>query len=140
MGKRKYLCGNHVEGQWVSGGIEDDSKKCSLVAVEKRDEQTLLPIIQKWIEPGTVILSDCWKAYSKLRHMVMNTETVIIINEFVNKDVDHINKIEGHWKHAKCKLPKFGVRKYLFSTYLAEFIWRYMHRDELRLVSSIFFE
>ena len=83
------------------------------MAVEKRDEQTLLPIIQKWIEPGTIIVSDCWKAYSKL-------ET----------HGDHTNKIEGHWRHAKCKLPKFGVRKHLFSTYLAEFIWRYMHRDE----------
>ena len=48
----------------------------------------------------------------------------------MNKDVDHTSKIEGHWRNAKCKLPKFGVRKHLFSTYLAEFIWRYMHRDE----------
>lgn len=64
--KRKYLCGHRVEGH------------CFLVAVEKREEQTLLPIIQKWIEPGTVIVSDCWKAYSKLRHMVMNTELLPI--------------------------------------------------------------
>ena len=48
----------------------------------------------------------------------------------MNKDGDHTNKIEGYWRHAKCKLPKFGVRKHLFSTYLAEFIWRYMHLDE----------
>lgn len=46
FGKRKYLCGHHVEGHWVFGGIEDDGKKCFLVAVEKREEQTLLPIIQ----------------------------------------------------------------------------------------------
>ena len=62
FGKRKYHRGHHVEGQWVFGGIEEDSRKCFLVAVEKRDEQTLLPIIQKWIEPGTIIVSDCWKA------------------------------------------------------------------------------
>lgn len=48
----------------------------------------------------------------------------------MNKDGDHTNKIEGHWRHTKCKLPKFGVRKHLLSTYLAEFIRRYMHRDE----------
>jgi len=66
FGKRKYHRGHHVEGQWVFGGIEQDSRKCFLVAVEKQDEQTLLPIIQKWIEPGTIIVSDCWKAYFKL--------------------------------------------------------------------------
>ena len=47
FGKRKYHRGHHVEGQWVFGGIEEDSRKCFLVAVEKRDEQTLPPIIQK---------------------------------------------------------------------------------------------
>ena len=36
-------------------------------------------------------------------------------------------EIEGHWRQAKCKLPKFGV---LFSSYIAEFMWRYMHRNE----------
>ena len=50
--------------------------------------------------------------------------------EFVNGDSDYRNKIEGHWRQAKCKLPKFGVRKHLFSTYLVEFMWRYMHRKE----------
>ena len=130
FGKRKYHRGHHVEGQWVFGGIEQDSRKCFLVAVEKRDEQTLLPIIQKWIEPGTVIVSDCWKAYSKLEAHGYEQRTVNHSREFVNKDGDHTNKIEGHWRHAKCKLPKFGVRKHLFSTYLAEFIWRYMHCDE----------
>ena len=45
FGKRKYYRGHHVEGQWVFGGIKEESRKCFLVAVEKRDEQTLLPII-----------------------------------------------------------------------------------------------
>ena len=130
FGKRKYHRGHHVEGQWVFGGIEEDSRKCFLVAVEKRDEQTLLPIIKKWIEPGTIIVSDCWKAYSKLETHGYEHRTVNHSREFVNKDGDHTNKIEGHWRHAKSKLPKFGVRKYLFSTYMAEFIWRYMQRDE----------
>lgn len=37
-----------------------------MVAVDKRDENTLLPIIKEWIEPGTLIISDCWKAYCNL--------------------------------------------------------------------------
>ena len=66
FGKRKHHRGHHVEGQWVFDGIETESRNCFMVAVEKRDEGTLLPIIEKWIEPGTTIVSDCWKAYSNL--------------------------------------------------------------------------
>ena len=66
FGKRKYHKGHHVEGQWVFGGVESDSRKCFLIAVEKRDEATLLTIIEKWIELGKVIISDCWKAYCNL--------------------------------------------------------------------------
>ena len=97
FGKRKYHRGHHVEGQWVFGGIEQDSRKWFLVAVEKRDEQTLLPIIQKWIEPGTIIVSDCWKAYSKLETHGYEHRTVNHSREFVNKDGDQRVKNE-HWR------------------------------------------
>ena len=34
-------------GQWVLGvGTEQDGRKCFIVAVEKRDEETLLPMIK----------------------------------------------------------------------------------------------
>ena len=86
FGKRKYHQGHHVEGQWVFGGIEEDSRKCFLVAVKKRDKQTLLSIIQQWIEPGTIIVSYCWKAYSKLEAHGYEHRTVNHSVEFVNKD------------------------------------------------------
>ena len=59
-GRRKHHLGHRVEGQWVFGGIENGSRKSFLIAVEKRDEGTLLPLIKKWIEPGNLIVSDCW--------------------------------------------------------------------------------
>ena len=34
IGKRKYHRGHVVEGQWVVGGIEVDSRKCFIVTVE----------------------------------------------------------------------------------------------------------
>ena len=82
------------------------------------------------IEPGTVIVSDCWAAYKKLEQHGYTHRTVNHSKEFVNEDGQHTNKIEGHWRQAKAKLPTFGVRKYFFSSYLAEFMWRYMHKDE----------
>ena len=40
IAKRKYHRGHVVEGQWVFGGIEQDSRKCFVVTVEDRTEAT----------------------------------------------------------------------------------------------------
>ena len=47
FGKRKYHRGHHVEGQWVFRGIEQESRNCFMIAVDKRDEATLLPLIKR---------------------------------------------------------------------------------------------
>jgi hypothetical protein len=38
-----------------------------MAAVDKCDEATLLPLIQRHIAKGTTVVSDCWKAYIKFR-------------------------------------------------------------------------
>ncbi len=63
FGKRKFNRGRKVDGQWVFGGREEiDRKKIFMVPVEKRDRETLVPIIKEWILPDSTIVSDCWKA------------------------------------------------------------------------------
>ena len=58
IGKRKYNRGKRVEGQWIFGGCEkNDSKKMFLVPVPCRTKDVLLPLIQRWILPGSVISS-----------------------------------------------------------------------------------
>lgn len=101
FGKRKYHRGHHMEGQWVFGGIELESRKCFMIAVDKRDEATLLPLIKRWIEPGTIIISDCWKAYCNLEKHGYTHRTVNHSQEFVNEQGDSTNKMEGHWRQAK---------------------------------------
>ena len=129
-GKRKYDRGHHVEGQWVFGGIEEDSRRSFMAAVEKRDEATLLPLIQKHIAKGTTIVSDCWKAYINLEKHGYEHRTVNHSKEFVNNEGFHTNKIEGHRRQVKSKQPSFGVRKSIFSSHLAEFLWQYEHKGE----------
>ena len=73
IGKRKYHRGHLVEGQWVFGGIEENSRKCFLFPVKDRSEATLLPIIKKWIKPGSTIISDCWKGYTNLQKQWLRT-------------------------------------------------------------------
>lgn len=66
IGKCKYHRGHRVDSQWVFGGIEGESRKCFMLPVDDRSEVTLSPIIRQWIEPGTLIVSDCWKSYTNL--------------------------------------------------------------------------
>ena len=124
VGKRKYHRGHY-------GGIEQDSRKCFIETVEDRSQKTLIPLVQKWILPGTSIISDCWKGYINLEKYGYKHKTVNHSKEFVNEEGDNTNKIEGHWRQLKASLPTHGRRKYHYSTYLGKFIWRYIHKEDL---------
>ncbi|KAJ8964757.1 hypothetical protein NQ314_004648 [Rhamnusium bicolor] len=58
IGKRKYNRGRYLEGQWVFGAIERETKRFFLEAVEQRNIDTLLDIIKQRILPGTTVHSD----------------------------------------------------------------------------------
>jgi len=87
--------------------------------MEKRDEATLLPIFQQWIESGTIIIIDCWKVYCNLEKYGYTHLTVNHSKGFVNTAGHSTNKMEGHWRQAKAKLPPFGVRKHQFSSFFS---------------------
>ena len=140
IGKRKYQRGHRVEGQWVFGGIEEDSRNCFIFEVEDRTEDTLISIIDKWIAKGTLIVSDCWKSYSKLSRIGYSHETMNHSKEFKNRNGNHTNKIEGHWRQMKSHLPSHGRCKFHYSYYLAEFLWRYKNRGNdlfVRILTDI---
>jgi hypothetical protein len=58
FGKRKYNRGKKVDGIWVFGGIERDNNpvNCFFVTVEDRSAARLIPIIKRYILPGTILL------------------------------------------------------------------------------------
>ena len=77
--KRKYNRGRVLAQTWIFGGIERVSKKRFLVPLidQRRDSETLIPLIQKFIKPKSLIISDSWRAYTKLNcldytHKVIN--------------------------------------------------------------------
>ncbi|XP_068757823.1 uncharacterized protein [Montipora capricornis] len=130
VGKQKYHRGHRVEGQWVFGGIEEDSRRCFLVS-------SLLPIIKDWIEPGTLIVSDCWKSYHNLDKHGYSHQTMNHSKEFVNEDGYNTNKMEGHWGHMKVSLPVFGTRKDKYSSYLACGVYLAACKQRQRLIRNI---
>jgi transposase-like protein len=130
--KRKYNRGRQRNGQWVFGGFERDSKKCFMVVVPSRGADVLLPLIKKYVRPGSIILSDLWAAYNGIESMLDDNYqplsyahgTVNHSETFLDPDtLIHTNGIEGQWSHAKKSLPKFGVHKALLDSYLGRFLW-----------------
>ena len=64
FGKRKYNAGRRVDGCWVLGGIDRETRETFFRIVPDRSATTLLPPLIDNIHPDSIVVSDCWKAYS----------------------------------------------------------------------------
>ena len=103
--------------------MEVDLGRCFPGPVEDWSEATLLPIIKDWIEPGMLIVSDCWKSYPNMYKHGYSHQTVNHSKEFVNKDGYNTNKMEVSW-------PVFSTCKDNYSSYLVEFVWCDVNKDK----------
>ena len=112
---------------WVFGGTERITGSSFLVEVDKRDAQTLMPIIEQYIRPGSIIYSDEWKAYAGISK-VNNYEhrTVNHSKFFVNPLTGaHTQQIESLWSQMKRMMrEERTMNSQLFESYLPEFMWR----------------
>ena len=100
-------CGQKV---WIFGIIEGKSNLLVMYPVNNRNTDTLIPLIEKHVEPGTPIFSDNWAAYFKFNEIGYPHFTVTHKTTFKqvyrNVDTDEIiqcntNRIEGAWKISK---------------------------------------
>ena len=100
FGKRKFHKGKRVDGVWVFGGIERETKLCFFQTVENRTADTLVSIIKDNILPDTTIISDCWKAYDSLSKEGFNHLKVNHSVNFVDPDSGaHTNTINLPGEH-----------------------------------------
>ena len=121
FGKRKYHKGRRVDGVWVFGGIERETKNCFFKCVPDRTANTLISINKEHILPGTTIYSDCWKAYSSLNTEGFSHLTVNHSVNFVDPETGtHTNTIKSTWRALKKSLPKNCTTKGLHDTYFAQ--------------------
>ena len=133
--KVKYNRGN-PRGQkiWIFGMIDRVANNLILYPVDKRDANTLIPLIERHVERGSTIYSDGWAAYNSLTargytHLTVN-HTESFTAEYTNTVTGEVvkvntNKIEGAWAHAKKHFRKInGTSVSNFEAHLCEIMWR----------------
>jgi hypothetical protein len=119
-----------VRERWIFGGICVETKLGFLVFVEDRSASTLLPLIKRYILPGTKIISDRWAAYNGIPDIDINPpyihETVNHTENFVDPITGATtNHIERMWCEAKRRLKMMnGTIDDFLPGHLDEFIWR----------------
>ncbi|GFV61744.1 mitotic-spindle organizing protein 2A [Trichonephila clavipes] len=92
----------------------------------KSNERGTLSVIKEWVVPGSVIISDCWKAYDCLSHE--GYQHLRVNHSLTFKDPEtgaHTNSIEGTWSAIKRSLRNHAAHvEGEFDHYLAEYMWR----------------
>jgi transposase-like protein len=133
FGKRKYNRGHRVEGVWVFGGVEKTpERKIFLIPVERRDSDTLISIIRENIHEDSIICTDKWRSYKKLKKYGIKHGTVNHSKNHVNPITGvHINTIEGNWSGLKTIIPKRYRTKNLIKFYLLLFMIRRNYSSDI---------
>jgi transposase-like protein len=133
FGRRKYHRGRVIDGVWIIGGIErTEQKRCFLIKVQKRDEETIKDILDKYVEKGSIVHTDCWKGYLNIDELGFKHKTVNHSENFVDpKTGAHTNTIEGLWNGIKLQIAPRNRNKDLIESHLFEFIWRKVNKNRL---------
>ncbi|PIS17080.1 MAG: hypothetical protein COT61_00490 [Candidatus Portnoybacteria bacterium CG09_land_8_20_14_0_10_44_13] len=128
-GHRKGKRGWGARGKILVFGMMKRNGNVRVVPVPSRETETLIPLLQKHTEPGSLYYTDDWHAYGSLR--LRGNHVIIKKEDGRPKGRDHINGIEGFWSYAKHWLYQYrGVHKKFFPIYLAELSFRFNHRDK----------
>ena len=107
------------------------------------EANTLMPLLRKRVARGSIVCSDTFPSYTGVAargyvHRLVKHDQ----QEYVDSQGNHINGLEGFWGYMKRKLAaKGGIRRERLPLYLAEYAWRYNHRnlkieDQINLILS----
>lgn len=123
--------GARVDGPWVFGLRQ--GRDCRYFVVERRDKATLIPLIKRECEEGSLIHSDEWPAYKCLPAEGFRHETVNHQVNYVDPTSGaHTQGIERSWLDAKVEIlrKKRGVPLYLLQGHLDFYCWQHKRKSD----------
>ena len=109
-------------------GLVDTSKKPAvgyMEIVERRNAETLLPIISNVVRKGSIIHSDEWRACRNIQGLGYMHKTVNHSVNFVDPNTGvHTQTIESYWNRHKSHIKTMrGCKRSFLNSYLYEFMW-----------------
>ena len=108
--------------------VEKGTRTAIFRQVDRRNRDTLLPIIKDNVKEGVVVRSDCWKAYSSLEDEGYVHRTVNHKETFKADDGTCTKQIEGLWGLIKLKIKeRKGVLHSKIDSVLDEFCYKYRY-------------
>jgi len=120
-----------IDGPWVFGLHQGDV--CHYFVVERGDKGTLIPLIKRECEVGSVIYSDEWWVYSSLTAEGFLHETVNLQENYIDPTSGaHTQAIERLWLCAKVSIlkKKRGGLMYHLQSHLDHYCWRMKRKSE----------
>ncbi|XP_066934475.1 uncharacterized protein [Clytia hemisphaerica] len=123
--------GRRRQPVWVFGLVDTRFTRARgyMEIVNRRNRPTLVNVINNVLNPNTVVHSDRWPAYHRLRQFVPNCVQHDIVNHtyhFVDPQTGaHTQNIESYWNIFKLKLKAMeGIQLQFLTSYMEEFMWR----------------
>lgn len=121
------------------GGIDRNTKKCFLKVIEKRDANALTNVITEFVEPGTTIITDCWRGYNTQALLLSGFDHFSVNHSYnfvhPNDCNVHTQGIESNWARIKRDMRRQIGRMSSpnIETYLTEYTWRSLHKTNEEL-------
>ena len=137
-GTRKGKRGRGAAGKVAVFGLYKRNGYVYAVSVDNTKSSTLVPIINKHIQPDSIVYTDQYKSYDVLDTSQFHHRRVNHSKEFV-RNANHINGIENFWRQAKRTLSRYnGIPRRHFGLYLKECEWRFNFRPVTRLRETLY--
>jgi transposase-like protein len=143
-GRRHGKRGRGADGKTaVIGVLERGGSVAAKVVADTRAE-TVIPHIEKHVDPQSTVMTDDYHIYRRLRHVDFRHEAVRhSVKEYVRGTV-HTNSIEGFWSQLKRSINGtfHSVSRKHLQKYVNEFSYRYNRRKSetpifLHLVAGV---
>lgn len=115
---------------WVLG-IYSNKNDVRFLRVRDRSSATLIPIIERYVEGGSWIVTDLWGGYNALGNHGFVHKTVNHSENYVDPETGyHTQGIERAWRTAKLYLRTEMGNRRLFQSHLDEAAWKMKHGSD----------
>ena len=129
------------------GGSERLNKRRFVVTLnsftgDKRNSATLLPLIEKYVKPGSIIYNDAWKAYKSIRSLGLHYKHFVInlSENFVTSEEIHTQTIKRFWCNLKEWIKRPGMKSKYMHQYLARYLFVSSVSEKTTLVHQFFIQ